>query len=210
MKKFLKSLPKYGWIALVVWLVLNCSVYFGTRLLPSDAVYHAVALPLDAKIPLVAPMIVVYVLSYLFWGISYMRLACEDKRTVARIFTGAYIAKLVCLVCFLAYPTQIARPEVTGSDVFSALTRLIYRLDAPNNLLPSIHCLESWLCFRGAAQVARVPKGWKVFSLIFSILVFASAVLVRQHYLLDIPAGVLTAEFGLAISSLIWKKRGAK
>lgn len=210
MKKFLKSIPGYGWLATIGWLVLNCSVYFGTRLLPHDAVYHAVALPLDSRIPLVPVMIVPYVLSYPFWGLNYLLIGREDRNTVWRFFTGAYIAKLVCLVCFLAYPTQIVRPYPTVGDVFSALTRLIYRLDAPNNLFPSIHCLECWLGVRGIAQIERIPKSYKIFALIFSLIVFASTVLVRQHYLLDIPAGILTAEFGIAASRLIWKKRGAK
>ena len=88
MKKFLKSIPGYGWLATIGWLVLNCSVYFGTRLLPHDAVYHAVALPLDSRIPLVPVMIVPYVLSYPFWGLNYL--------LILRIgMAGAAVATLI-------------------------------------------------------------------------------------------------------------------
>ena len=207
MRKFLKSVPGYGWWAAGIWLVLNCSVYFGTRLLPSDAVRHAVALPLDAKIPLVPAMIVIYILSYLYWGLSYLRIAQQERKTVWRFFTGAYIAKIICLICFLAYPTEIVRLEVTGSDIFSALTRLIYGLDAPNNLFPSIHYLESWLCFRGLCKIEHMPKRIKIGAFVFTALVCASTVLVRQHYLLDIPAGILTGEIGLALSGIIFQTK---
>ena len=206
MRKFLKSVPKYGWCAAILWLALNCLVYFGTRLLPDTAVRHAVALPLDAKIPLVPAMIVVYILSYIYWGLSYLRIAQQERCTVWRFFVGAYIAKCICLICFLAYPTEIVRPEVPGKDIFSALTRLIYSLDEPNNLFPSIHCLESWLCFRGLNRMNDVPKWLKIGAFAFTVLVCLSTVLVRQHYLLDIPAGLITGEIGLALSGLIFKK----
>ena len=209
-RSFLKSIPARGWAAVLLWLALNCSVYFGTRLLPVGTVYHDISMPIDHRIPLVPPMIVVYVLAYFTWGINYLLIAREGGEVARRVFTGAYIAKLICLVCFLVFPTAMQRPEPTGSDVFSALTRLIYRLDAPNNLLPSIHCLESWLCWRGLFGIKRVSRGYKAFSLIFALLVFASTVLVRQHCLIDIPAGVLVGEIGLLASRLIWRKGSAK
>ncbi len=205
MKKFLKAVPRYGWTAVLLWLALNCAVYYGSRLLPEDVVRHTVMLPLDGKIPLVPPMIAIYVLAYVFWGISYLRIAQEDREFVWRFFTATYIAKLICLVCFLAYPTQMVRPQAEGSDVFSAITRLIYRLDAPNNLLPSIHCLESWLCFRGLNRIRSVSRPVKAGALIFALAVCASTVLVHQHYLADIPAGILAGEIGLALSECIWK-----
>lgn len=210
MRKFLKSIPGYGWLAAILWLVLNCTVYFGTRLLPNDAVRHAVALPLDAKIPFVPAMITIYILSYLYWGASYLRIAREEKSAVWPFFAGAYIAKMICLICLLAYPTEIVRPEPTGSDVFSALTRMIYSLDAPNNLFPSIHCLESWLCFRGLCKIRGLCRGVKIGAFVFTVLVCASTVLVRQHYLLDIPAGILTGEIGLALSGIIFKTKRRK
>ena len=206
MKKFLKSVPGYGWAAAVIWLGLNCSVYYGTRLLPEDVVRHGVALPLDGSIPLVPWMIVIYILAYFFWGISYLRIAQQERNAVWRFFIGAYIAKIICLICFLAYPTAMERPEVVGSYIFSSITCLIYRLDAPNNLFPSIHCLESWLCFRGLNRIPEIPRWKKLGALIFALLVCASTVLVRQHFLLDIPSGILAGEIGLAVSGFIWKK----
>ena len=209
-RSFLKSIPARGWAAVLLWLALNCSVYFGTRLLPVGTVYHDISMPIDHRIPLVPPMIVVYILAYCTWGINYLLIACEGGEIAKRAFTGAYIAILICLVCYLAFPTAMVRPEPTGGDVFSALTRLIYRLDAPNNLLPSIHCLESWLCWRGLFGIKRVSRGYKAFSLIFALLVFASTVLVRQHCLIDIPAGVLAGEIGLLASRRIWRKGSVK
>ena len=43
---------------------------------------------------------------------------------------------------------------------------------------------------------------YKAFSGVFAVLVCASTVLVKQHVLLDIPAGILLAEFGLLMARL--------
>ena len=92
------------------------------------------------------------------------------------------------------------RPAVTGNDIFSRLVRFIYWTDVPNNLFPSIHCMESHLCWRGLARCRRVPKWVKIAAFILSLAIYASTVLVRQHLVLDIPAGILVGEIGLWIS----------
>ena len=78
--------------------------------------------------------------------------------------------------------------------------RLVYAGDLPGNLFPSIHCLESWICFRGAIGMKRTPRWYAPAMLVLTLMVFASTLLVKQHVLVDIPAGVLVAEVGLLLS----------
>ena len=78
--------------------------------------------------------------------------------------------------------------------------RLIYRLDSPDNLLPSIHCLENWICFRGALRCRKVGRGYQVGTLIFALMVFVSTLLVKQHLVLDVVTGVAVVEIGLFLS----------
>ena len=92
------------------------------------------------------------------------------------------------------------RPEVPGSDPFSWLVRFIYQVDTPDNLLPSIHCLENWLCFRGALRCRKVGRGYQIGMLIFAILVFASTLLVKQHLVLDVVTGIAVVEIGLFLA----------
>ena len=73
-------------------------------------------------------------------------------------------------------------------------------MDAPDNLFPSIHCLESYVCFRGALYTKKVPVWYKYVMLISTVLVFASTVLVKQHVLVDMLGAVLAVEFGLFVS----------
>ncbi|CCY70604.1 uncharacterized protein BN508_01112 [Eubacterium sp. CAG:161] len=88
------------------------------------------------------------------------------------------------------------------------MTNLIYTLDSPDNLFPSIHCLESWVCFRGAMRCKKVGKVYKVIMLILALLVFASTVMVKQHVFVDIIGAILVVEIGLALAKRlnIYKK----
>lgn len=191
--------PKYSVLPLLGCLALNMLAYYGSRLFNLSMTSYDLSLPLDHRIPLVPPFIVVYMLSFVYWWFAYMVIAADSPERCGMLF-GEMIGKLICLAFFLILPTQMERPAVTGNDIFSSLVRFIYWTDVPNNLFPSIHCMESHLCWRGLARCRRVPKWVKIAAFILSLAIYASTVLVRQHLVLDIPAGILVGEIGLWIS----------
>ena len=47
----------------------------------------------------------------------------------------------------------------------------------------------------------RAPRWYAPAMLALTLLVFASTLLVKQHVLVDIPAGILVAELGLLLST---------
>lgn len=195
-----RILPSYARIPLVLLVIINLIVYEGTQFLMLHAKHWDLALPLDARIPFRPAWIVIYILAYLQWAVGFIVISRESRAHCNRVLAGEIIAKLICMLFFIALPTRIERPVVEGSGVFAALTRLIFASDLPGNLFPSIHCLESWICFRGAIGMKRVPRWYAPAMLAFTLMVFASTVLVKQHVLVDIPAGVLVAEAGLLLS----------
>lgn len=188
---------------LLAALALNCAVFWLTRPFTAGAVHYDLSTGLDARIPFVPAFILIYVLAYVQWVLGYILIVRDSEALCYRVLAGEMLSKLVCCVLFLALPTAMARPEVTGTDVFSRLTGLIYALDSPDNLFPSIHCLESWLCFRGAIGAKSLSPAYKLGSLVFTLLVFASVVLVKQHLAVDILAGVLTAELGQLLAPVL-------
>ena len=195
-----RILPSYARIPLALLVIINLIVYEGTQFLMLHAKHWDLALPLDARIPFRPAWIVIYILAYLQWAVGFIVISRESRAHCNRVLAGEIIAKFICMLFFIALPTRIERPVVEGSGVFAALTRLIFASDLPGNLFPSIHCLESWICFRGAIGMKRVPRWYAPAMLAFTLMVFASTVLVKQHVLVDIPAGVLVAEAGLLLS----------
>lgn len=181
---------------LLTALIFNCLTFWGTRLFTNGAVHYDLSTALDRAIPFVPAFIAVYVLAFIQWVAGYVVICRESPERCYRVLSGEMMTKLACLVIFLALPTVMTRPEVTGRDVFSRLTGLIYALDTPDNLFPSIHCVESWICFRGTLGAKSIPRWYKVFMLVFTLLVFASVLFVKQHLAADVLGGLVLAELG--------------
>ena len=207
MQKILKLLdrffPRYAYFPVILTVVINGLVYYGCYLLTAHRTsFYDLSIPWDARVPFWPPAISVYVLSYVFWVVNYVLIARESKAHCYRVLGGDWIAKVLCAPFFLLLPATIARPDASGSGLWLWITSIIYASDSPRNLFPSIHCLESWLCWRGLFGCKKAPMWYKAFSGVFAVLVCASTVLVKQHVLLDIPAGILLAEFGLLMARL--------
>lgn len=188
--------------------ITNMIAYYGTHIINNGRAYHSVVMAVDRKIPFIEPFIYVYVLAFLQWIICYITACVKDGEKCGYFAFGASFANLICMVCFIAYPTIMTiRPEINGGSITDMLTRYIFAADTPPvNLLPSIHCLESWICLRMVFSLKGVPRAVKYANAAFSCLVFASVLLVKQHALADVPAGIAAAEAGLFLARLILKK----
>lgn len=200
MSKINKILPGYAWLPIACSIILNTITYFMSRLITRGMTHYNLSFSLDRQIPFVPAAIVIYILSYVFWAIGFIVIGRESKHVCYRVFTAEMIAKLLCLLTFLLLPTYMVRPEITGTDVFSQITRFIYWADAPDNLLPSIHCLESWVVFRGTMQCKKVGKICKIGCFVFALMIFVSTLLVKQHVIVDVFAGVAVVEIGFLLT----------
>ena len=112
------------------------------------------------------------------------------------------IGKLIAMAIFMLFPTSLVRPEITGTDIFSVLMNMVYSMDTPDNLFPSLHCFASWMAWRGLLPCKKVPKWYVWFSFVSMFLVFASVLLTKQHLFVDIFGGILVAELGILITRL--------
>lgn len=189
-----KWIPMYGILSLISCFLLNSLIYTGTQLALKNAYHYDLTSALDRKVPFVQEWVWVYVICFAFWAVSYILITREGKEKWFRFAAADMMSRLICMVFFIVLPTTNVRPEVTGDGLTSWLMRFIYQMDAPTNLFPSIHCLVSWFCFIGIRKSKKVPVWYKVFACVFALLVCASTQFTKQHYLIDIPGGILLAE----------------
>ena len=198
MKNRFRIMPKYSIFPIVILAFVFAFAYYGTKAITYNAVHTDVRTAVDGMIPLWAPSVLVYFLAYVQWVVCMFVFAWQKKELCYRLFCSEMMGKIPAIIIFLVMPTMMfARPEVTGTGFFDYFLRFIYAADTPVNLFPSLHCLESWICARGIFLCPGVPKWVKWSNLVFSVLVFASTVLTKQHLILDIPGGILCAEIGL-------------
>lgn len=174
-------------------LLWNQLVYWGGAALAETRHHYQFSTALDRAIPLIPWTVCIYFGCYAFWALHYCLCAAVPLRA-RRFFTADFIAKGVCFVFFVGLPTTMVRPDVQGLNVWESLVRALYILDAPVNLFPSIHCLNSWLCWASARDIPAFSHGYKAFALCAAVAVCVSTLTLRQHVLLDVAGGILLAE----------------
>ena len=203
-KKILGLVPVYGLVPLLLTPAFNMLIYFGTRPITDLMKPHNITMKIDSYIPQIQWWMIIYVLAFATWIVGFIILAREDRDICFEVFAGENLAKLICFIVFMTFPTTMDPPVLQGTGFIRWLSNFIYTADNslvnPSHLLPSIHCLESWVLFRAALKSKVFGKGYVIYSFIAAILVCASTVLVKQHVFIDVVTGILVVEFGLFMS----------
>ena len=92
---------------------------------------------------------------------------------------------------FLLYPTIAPRPAEVPGDGFAAWgLRFLYDADPPYNCFPSLHVAHS---FVSALTCYRVHRKLGITAVLCAALVAISTLFAKQHYILDVVAGILLA-----------------
>lgn len=192
-KRFYSFTP-YQHVVLICTPLWNQLAYNGARVINKTFHHYRMALPIDDLFPFLPWTIFIYFGCFLLWTANYILASRESREDSDRFFLADFLTKLLCLAVFVLVPTTMERPAVTGNDIFSQMIRFLYRLDPPTSLFPSIHCINSWLCWIVVRRSRRIPRFYKWFSFLFAVAVCISTLTVRQHVFVDTVAGVLLAE----------------
>lgn len=194
-----KKLPRTHFFAMLFLPVFDFLLYFFTSFLAKGTERGSLALPFDAEIPLVEEFIIVYFGCYLFWFGGLFFMACTDSERFFGFFARTLVSLLIAFSFFTFLPLEMARPEVTEQGFFADAVRFLYKIDEPYNLFPSLHCFFNWIIYIQIRGKKQYPLALRLFSCLFSLAVFASTLFTRQHYFLDVVAGVFLAEVSVLI-----------
>ncbi len=203
-EKKLCRIKGYAILIGIVYLALQHSFYLAghylalllgfTPFLPKIA--------LDDRIPIVSAFIIPYVWSYLYWAMGPMAVSTCEKEHFADYMAANLVACVAGVLALGFFPTYMDRVaeglfvEPANPTFFDRLRMFWYSLDGSEmayNLLPSFHCINSTLCYLGVAGRKEIPVWFRVYSLLTTLLIYASTVYVKQHYFLDIVTGVALA-----------------
>lgn len=190
-----------GWAGLGTALVLAVGVYATSKLYGSlnhGPYRFFLRTPLDQAMPVVTLFVVPYVsLEPVTYAtlIVFLLFRIRLYRSAAVSLIAAF---LVAAVFFYLAQTYVQRPAVSGDDVLARMVRGVYASDNPYNDFPSLHVAVSTILaihwWRAGRVVGWVAAAW-------AVVVIASTQLIHQHYLADIPGGLVLA-FGVSRVSL--------
>ncbi len=160
----------------------------------------------DAYIPFAPNFVFAYYLYYP-WVLLPLPILRERQIFYHTIFAFALL-QAAALASFVALPSKMVRPELVGDGLAMDMMRAMYKADPGFNLLPSLHVAHSTL-------VALVfwKYGRKYFPAVAAgtLLISLSTVFIKQHYVIDIPAGLAFAWVAFLLSDpMIWKEMAGK
>jgi membrane-associated phospholipid phosphatase len=182
------------WLVKSTWLAVLLLLYLAYFLLNSARGHiHSLEMTVDDRIPLVPVFVFPYLSIYALLAISIWRFL----RTETRVFTIAALAISLDLVLsylvFLLYQTRVERPVVLGSDISSDILRWVYSIDKPFNAFPSLHTSMSTLL---VLLWGKVGSRIQPIIALWAILIIASTLLTKQHYIADLLGGITVALVG--------------
>lgn len=207
-KKIFEFVPAYVIIPLIAVFTFQSLIYFGTKLVNHSLPKYDLTTPLDSKIPILPWFAFIYVGCYLFWAFNYMMVGRVNKEHFYRFISNIFLGYIISGLIFCIFPTFIVRPDLSEiQGLGKSVVAYVYNSDTPVNLFPSMHCQISWYCYLGIRKQKEIAKSYQYFSLIMAILVCISTVVIRQHYVVDIFAGIAIAELSYFIggNTNYWK-----
>jgi membrane-associated phospholipid phosphatase len=144
--------------------------------------------PLDDAIPFVPAAMWGYALAYVV-PVALLWVAV-DEAGMKRMTRAALLAYMMAAPFFALMPVRDADPPVDGVTLSERALIWNRAADVTKNAFPSMHVgLAVLLALIGF----RRSRGWGIALLSGAAIISVSTLLVKQHFVADIPAGALVA-----------------
>ena len=210
MKSFIEMIRKItprGWITGIVFFAAQYGIYrLGNWL---SVVFGTVAWAIEPKIPVLDDLFPVmpffalpYLLCYLLWIIAPAVASLTKRRNYINYLCGLTLAYLIGFLIFFLMPTYMDRAReglmnhAAGHGIFNWMLNVIYSADGSEkafNLFPSFHCMISAYCYLGIMNQPEVTKGYRIYTLVFAVIIVLSTLFTKQHYFIDCVGGIALA-----------------
>jgi membrane-associated phospholipid phosphatase len=199
---FDKGIFGTGWVNALFGVALAVAVYFANEVY--DLLNHGPAVmnlrtPLDAALPVVPVFVIPYVSLNPYVYASLVLFLIFRTRIYQSAAISFLVAWAVCYSFYFFLQTEVLRPVLAGSDLFTRMIRAVYAGDNYYNDFPSLHTTMSTIL---AIHWYRADRRLGILAGIWTALIVLSTVLIKQHYVADLAAGLVLA-FG--VSWLSWR-----
>lgn len=147
---------------------------------------HMIHSSLDDKIPFCEYFIVPYVLWFVFvaWTICYFGFRCKNRREYDQLIATLCTSMTIFLIVSFIYPNgHNLRPELTGDNLFVKAVSVLYFLDTPTNILPSLHVFEAIACCTAILKNEKLGKRKGIASgtVVLTVSIVAATMFLKQH-----------------------------
>ena len=175
-------------LKLLLGWVIYFALYFLTEQLIKPENCHLIHSPLDDRIPFCELFALFYVGWYALIAFSLLWFLLYHINGFRHLQTYIFTAQMLATAVYILYPSRHALRPVTfpRQNILTDLMALIYRIDTPTGIFPSLHVAISlgiasaWLREKSVALWIRLAVA------LFCLGVCVSVAFVKQHSVLDI------------------------
>ena len=188
--------------------VFFLAVLLAPYLYINQTITNPAPLPLtwvDRNTPFVAFTVWIYMSYFMTFVLAFI--LEEDLERLNRYCLAEFLLTSISNIIFVLYPTIYERNEVqlTGVDpLTTGLFELLYSLDKPVNCLPSLHVSSSYLA--AFIWFNHRPKRFWCF-LLWATAIAISTLTTKQHYLVDVWAGLGLAALVYVLLFRQWHRK---
>jgi membrane-associated phospholipid phosphatase len=187
-------------VASLVWLAAYELVGHAAARLTTIDLTTAV----DRRIPLLPSLVWIYAFCYIYPLVPLF--VTRDWHRFNRGLLAMAIANTTAFIVYLVFPVAMPRAEL-GASISERMLAFIYWLDFTPAVteLPSLHVFFAWLVYLMCRRQRLNRLGD---ALLFSVAlgITVSTVFVKQHFVVDVVAGLIWAAGSWHAASLIYAR----
>jgi membrane-associated phospholipid phosphatase len=193
-------------LALFLILIFFVTDQYMAMQLPKGKFFWSPSLKWDHEIPVYPVWIWIYLLYFplCFLPITWKE-TWANKIFFRKTITGFAFTSLMANFTFWIFPSRILRPAFESDGINGRLMMLVYKLDPGFNIFPSLHvALAAYIaCLAWSVKKKLLSTGvW-----ILCFLIALSTLFVKQHYIPDLPSGLV---FGIVGYFVVFKLKVSK
>jgi membrane-associated phospholipid phosphatase len=156
-------------------------------------------LPIDKKIPLIPIFIIPYLFYFIYTAIAIV--ALWSTKWLYPFFIATFIAYVIALLFWYFVPNGVKRPVIKENGFFHRALRHMYTKDGDTNGFPSAHVFVALICMH--YLILAYPANAFIIAL-GGILICASTVFTKQHYIIDVPGGAIVYIASVYLSQMLY------
>ncbi len=158
---------------------------------------HVIHMALDDHIPFIEIFIIPYLMWFAYIIGSLIVSYCTDRNDYVRSFFFMASGMTVFIIISVLYPNcHSLRPvNMPRHNIFTDMIQILYKADAPANLLPSIHVFDSLGAHMAVMHNNRLNERKRIcrISYILCISIIVSTLFIKQHSLFDVISALILA-----------------
>lgn len=147
---------------------------------------------LDARIPFVPILAVPYISFLVIVPLltPLLNLGVSAFRRFLTVGIALIVSQLILDVAYWLFQTNVIRDVEAGTGIPGFLVETVWGKDQPFNGYPSGHCTWTTIAICALFRLRRVMPKTAWILMPWLALVYPATVMLRQHYLMDVYAGL--------------------